>query len=301
MLATRRLVLLLLVALFAQVGVTLPAAAQTPPARTPEPTAPGKVHRLTLRNGSQLIGRVLSVDSDSVRFESDLGVTMIARANIVAFVEEQPGYVQQGRYFFPNPNETRLVFAPTGRMLKRGEGYFMDFWIFFPSVAYGVTDRITLGGGISILPGVEFRDQLLFFTPKVGVVMGDRFNVAVGALALTLPEVFEGEGRTSAGILYAAGTGGSSDHSVTAGIGYGYVNDRLADAPTLMVGGETRVAPRLSLVTENYFFSGGSGMLSGGFRFMGRDISVDLSFMRPMDGDGGESFWFPMLGFMWKW
>jgi hypothetical protein len=290
--------LLLVASLFSATPIMTPIGAQQA-VSVLAPTRPGMVHRLTLASGSQLIGKVLSVEGDVVRFESDLGVTTISRSNIISFREESPGYVQQGMYFFPNPNHTRLIFAPTGRMLKQGEGYFTDFWIFFPSLAVGITNRITMGAGMSIIPGVGFDNQLLFFTPKVGVIAHERFNLAVGALALSFPEFFEGEGRTSTGVLYGVGTVGSTDHSVSAGVGYGYVNDKLANRPALMIGGETRVSPRLGLVSENYLFPGSAGLVSAGVRFMGRDISVDLSFMRPTDGDAG--FWFPLLGFMWKW
>ena len=224
---------------------------------------------------------------------------MIAIDGIASFREEQPGYVKGSQYYFPNPNQTRLVFAPTGRMLKRGEGYFTDFWIFFPAFAAGVTDEVTLGGGMSIFPGGGISDQLLFFTPKIGIVKEDRFNAAIGALAVSIPGFFDSSSRTSAGVLYGVGTWGGSDHNLTGGVGYGYLDDRLADSPVVMVGGETRVSPRLSLVSENYVFPGGTSLLSLGVRFMGRDISVDFSLMRPTTSTDNVTF--PLLGFMWKW
>jgi hypothetical protein len=275
------------------------AGAQAAPSKTIAPTAPGKVHRLKLKSGSELVGRVLSVDSTSIRFESELGVATIAIDGIASFREEQPGYVKGSQYYFPNPNQTRLVFAPTGRMLKRGEGYFTDFWIFFPAFAAGVTDQVTLGGGMTIFPGAGLSNQMYFFTPKIGIVREDRFNAAIGALALSLPGFFDSSTRTSAGVLYGVGTWGGSDHSLTGGVGYGYVDDRLADSPVVMVGGETRVSPRLSLVSENYVFPGGTSLLSLGVRFMARDISVDLSLMRPTTTTDNVTF--PLLGFMWKW
>ncbi len=54
---------------------------------------------------------------------------------------------KEGKYWFPNPNATRLFFAPTARMLKKGEGYFADYFIFFPTFTFGVTNNFTLGGG----------------------------------------------------------------------------------------------------------------------------------------------------------
>jgi hypothetical protein len=251
---------------------------------------------LTLKDGSQLFGRIVSVDSLSVQFESALGVTTIAIDAITSAKEEAPGQTRQGRYYFRNPNATRLIFAPTGRMLAQGEGYFSDFWIFFPGIAAGVTNRLTLGGGMSIFPAVGVEDQLYFVTPKIGIIQGERFNAAVGALALAVPD-FD-NGRESAGLVYGVGTWGSPDQSFTAGLGYGYLGGTLSRDAIIMLGGEARAAPRLSFVTENYFFPG-SGLISGGLRFMGQDITVDLALARPVSTE--DQFTFPLLGFMWKW
>ena len=49
-----------------------------------------------------------------------------------------------------------MFFAPTARTLEHGKGYVADYYLFFPIVAYGVTDRITVAGGMSILPAVKF-------------------------------------------------------------------------------------------------------------------------------------------------
>jgi hypothetical protein len=237
-----------------------------------------------------------------VQFESALGVTSIAVDAITSAKEETPGQIREGRYYFRNPNATRLIFAPTGRMLNKGEGYFSDFWIFFPGFAQGVTKLFTLGGGMSILPGVGVDEQIYFVTPKIGVVQGENFNAAVGALAMAVPTFdFDNDvGRESAGLLYGVGTWGSTDDSFTAGIGYGYVGGRLARSPVVMLGGEARLSPRLSLVTENYVFPGGTALIAGGLRFMGQDISVDLALARPTANDE-DSFTFPILNFVWKW
>jgi hypothetical protein len=274
------------------------ARAQDPARPALAPPAEGKVQRITLKDGSQLIGKIVSVDSMSVRFESGLGVSTIPIASIVSVSEEAPGTFRDGQYYFPNPNETRLMFSTTGRTLKKGEGYINDFWIFFPSVIGGVTDRLTLGGGMSLFPGVGLDNQLFYVTPKVGVVSGPKFNAAIGALALFLPA--EVDDNASAGIVYGVGTWGTADASITGAAGYGYIAGKLANSPSFMVGGEVRAAPRIGLVSENYLLPGGHALVSGGVRFLGRDISVDLALARGIES-GGDGFTFPVLGFLWKW
>jgi hypothetical protein len=67
-----------------------------------------------------------------------------------------------------------------------------------------------------------------------------------------------------------------------------------------MLGGESRAAPRVSFVTENWIFPGGILTWSVGMRFFGPGVSVDFAAM----GFGGEGEGFccaPFLGVMWKW
>jgi hypothetical protein len=60
-----------------------------------------------------------------------------------------------------DPNYSRLLFAPTGRPLRAGDGYFSDYELLFPGVAYGLTDNVTLAGGVAIVPGLGLGEQLV--------------------------------------------------------------------------------------------------------------------------------------------
>lgn len=274
-------------------------------AQRPAPPGPvlvvadsGVVQRLQLRDGSELVGRIVTVGDSTVQFQSSLGTTTIRSADILSVQVERGGGVRNGRYYFPNPNATRLIFAPTGRMLEQGEGYFSDYWIFFPGISVGLSNNFSIGGGMSIFPSVDLGDQLLYFTPKVGVARSEKFNAAVGALFVSLP-TFD-DGNATAGMLYGVGTWGDLDNSFTTGLGYGFANGDMASSPALLVGGEARVSPRLSLVTENYLIPGGTMLLGGGLRFMGRGLSVDFSLFSAAGEDGGGCC-LPFLGFVYSW
>lgn len=270
-----------------------PAAAQqgAPNAPVLAVADSGVMQRIQLRDGSELIGRIVAIGDTTVQFQSAIGVTTIRRSDILKASTDRGGVVRNGAYYFPNPNATRLVFAPTGRMLSQGEGYFSDYWVFFPGIAFGVSDKVTLGGGMSIFP--ESSEQILYFTPKVGVLQSPKINFAVGGLFATA-------GDNSAGILYGVGTWGEPDASFTAGLGYGYADGDLASNPAIVLGGESRVSPRVSFVTENYLLPGGSVILAGGLRFMGRGISFDLA-LTSFNESGGENFCcLPFIGFVYN-
>ena len=118
-------------------------------------TVPDSAHLqvLTLKDGSTIFGRIVAVNADTVVFQtSGAGTIQLQVGSIREIKEIALTDVHEGSYWFPNPNSTRLFFAPTGQMLKKGEGYVSDYELFFPGVAYGLTDNITIGGGVSLLP-----------------------------------------------------------------------------------------------------------------------------------------------------
>ena len=264
-----------------------------PPRPVLVPADSGVQQRLVLRDGSELIGRILSVGDSTVQFQGTFGVMTIPSESIIKVANERGGAYRNGQYYFPNPNSTRLIFAPTARMLKRGEGYFSDYWIFFPGISFGLSDYVSLGGGVSIFP--EESSQVMYFTPKVGIVQSPKVNFAVGALIATVPS----ESDASAGILYGVGTWGGVDNSFTAGLGYGYTNGDLASNPAVLIGGESRISPRVSFVTENYLLPGGFVILAGGLRFMGRGMAFDLA-LTSFNGEGESFCCLPFVGFVYN-
>ncbi len=217
-----------------------------------EPSPPDSVSVIEARDGSTMVGRIIDETGGVVTVETPYGVLRIPRDRIAAvrIRRLRPGGGDV-RYRFEAPNETRLFFAPTGRVLPKGGGYLADYYLFFPSANYGVTDRLSLGGGFSIFPTGSMANQVYFFTPKFGLKRSERMNVAVGALVIRPPDNLD-EDIPLISVLYGVGTWGDSDRNVTAGIGYGMVDTKLAGSPLIMLGGEYRLTDRLALVSENW-------------------------------------------------
>lgn len=261
------------------------AGAQQPTPRPPRPVAirvttdSTEVQVIRLRDGSSIVGRVVAATPDTVRFASAVGTLTIPREYVTELREVERSAVRSGEVWVANPNATRLLFAPTGRMLAKGEGYFNDTYLFFLNVQGGITSRFTLGGGLSIVPFGEFSDNVFFVTPKVGVVASPKFNLAIGGLAGYVGGLAD-EGETAnLGVLYAVGTFGSPDASVTIGTGLAYAGGQFADTPVAMLGAEKRIGRRVSFVTENYLLPNEEvpSILSYGLRFFGEKLSVDLA------------------------
>jgi hypothetical protein len=270
-------------ALAALLGAPRWARAQQPPARQDTAgTDSTQMYILRTRDGSLFIGRLTRATVDTVYFVSAGGPIALPRSVVVELRQLGHGAMRRGVYWPPNPAETRLFFAPTGRMLDKGEGYFSDTYLFFLNFVGGLTRRVTLGGGFSVFPTGDFTDNILYLTPKVGLVQTPRFNLAAGALLgfAGFGSIDLGGGNSNSfGILYSVATAGSSDASVTFGAGVAYAGSDFANRPLLMLGGEKRVARRVSLVTENYALPGDNGSLvSYGVRFFGDRLSTDLAF-----------------------
>ena len=290
-----------LASLLLALAATLPAGplgAQTCPDGRPfeiVEAGPEGIQEVTLAGGATYMGLVLSA-AEPVRFELLSGdVLEIARARILC-LRTVAGTRQDGEFWREDPNDTRLFFGPTGRALGRGEGYFSVVEVMMPFLSLGLTDRVTLSGGMPLIFTAE-GIQLAWLAPKAELVRTDRFRGSLGVLAFFLA----GEG--SAGVLYGVGTfGRTTDHGLTVGAGWGYTSgDGIHGAPALMLGGETRTGRSTKLITENYYFPAeGFGILSAGPRFFGERLSADLGLGVPF-GSGEELFVFPVVNFAWNW
>ncbi len=255
----------------------------------------GYVQVLTAQDGSTNIGKITKIGTDEIVFETDIGIINIPVDKISNIREVPESSIRNGKYWFPDPNATRLYFAPTGRMLKKGTGYIADYYLFFPTINYGLTENISIGGGMSIFPTGNVADQVYFFTPKVGFKKSNNFSAAVGALVVKFPDFSDEEDTPLVSVLYGVGTYGIPDRSITLGVGYGMVDGDFAEKPMVVLGGEQRMSRRTSFITENWIFPGlENAIISYGIRFFGEELSVDLAFFNVT----GEESLFPGIPYV---
>jgi hypothetical protein len=286
--------------------IAAPLRAQPVPLDSVRIDDPALVYAVTLTNATTLIGRITLVSADSVRVVSSAMTATVARREVRSVRAYPATALHDGVLWPENPHATRLLFAPTAIPLRRGEGYVADFWIFFASAATGITDRFTLGAGMSLFPLDNFTDNLFYALPKYTVISQPRLKVALGALMASVPWSSNDDGgrrRQSLGILYGVATTGSTESNLTLGAGWGYVGGTLANKPVITVGGQHRATKRIALISENWFIpfdNGGGGFVSYGVRMLGEKIAVDLALGSPV---GADTFYFPgipLLGFAFK-
>jgi hypothetical protein len=249
------------------------------------------LYELTLKDGTRVQGYLEQDTPERVTLRTVGGARLeVPRADVVS-LKPADGRIQDGRYLRADANPTRLFFGPTGRAVKKGEGYVGTYQAILPFVQYGITDRISIGGGTPIFFGAG---SLPFWvTPKVQVYNSPRVSSSIGVIH------FLNIDGNNLGIAYSATTIGTTDDALTVGLGWAYDRDeRDSDgAPVLMIGGETRVSPRTKLITENYIFDGG-GFVSGGVRFLGESLSADFGILVPLNV--GQLIGLPIVNFVWK-
>jgi hypothetical protein len=202
----------------------------------------------------------------------------VPKSSIIS-IKKLRGRMVEGRLYRFDPNYSRLLFAPTGRPLRKGEGYFFDTYVFFPGIAWGLTDNFSLMAGMSVVPGVDIGDQLKYLAPRIGFQTSDEMAVSFGALYATV----EGD---AAGIAFAVATTGQPDKSFTAGLGLGYTKAEGADFefgdhPVILLGGNIRLSNSTALVSENWLITGGDFKFGEqpfalAIRFFGERLAADV-------------------------
>lgn len=249
--------------------------------------------RLDLVDGSAVVGVIENEDDVAINIRTTTGVVMsIPREQVKTIAS-----IEGERFFRSDPNQTRLLFAPTGRAAGAGVGYLAFYEVVVPFVAVGAGHAVTLSGGMTINPGSE---RFVYAAPKVTVFSRRNTSVAVGGIGVAL--LGAGDGGM-AGLLFGVGTFGPPSASISAGLAFGFSDEEIGQKPALMVGGEYQLSNSLKLLTENYVFVGVEGgvLVSGGLRFFGDNLAADIGlFTFPVLLDDSDFFFIPWLGFAYN-
>jgi len=229
----------------------------------------GQLMKFVLDDETVLNGTILRASPDSVTITTPAGIAISLPENKIRELRQSKMQLQGGNFYRTDPNSTRLLFAPTGRGLRQGQGYFADYYIFFPTLAVGITDFFAVGGGMSIIPGAS--SQLLYIAPKISFSPNKSIAIAGGFLHLGIPD------EDDVTITYGVATLGSSQAAITAGFGLP-VTDSDDDA-IFLLGGEIQTSNSSKIISENWIPTSGDAVLSLGVRFFGEHLAVDLAFI----------------------
>ena len=300
-------------------GVATPAKAmQSLPAETGAQAPAPVLFELRLKDGSVVYGTVESEIAGRVVVRTIAGATLEVERSQIASLEPARGRVVNGEFRKADANATRLLFSPTARSLRKGEGYIGVYEFLLPFVQVGLTDRLSIGVGTPLIFFGDESGRPVWLTPKYQFYKGSRTSAAVGVMHF----VIVGE-NARFGLAYTVATMGGDDDALTVGAGWAYARyhedeyspcfpttpaaaaacpgpqrvTKTPGSPIAMVGGEHRVGRRVKLITENYAFKRGA-ILSAGVRFLGERLSADLGVFAPVTSE--DTFVMaPIVNFVW--
>ena len=249
------------------------------------------IYRITLTDDSELLGMIESENDSLIFFITNAGLELSIDRAMIKEQKIMEGEWSGDTFLRKDPNQTRLLFSPTGRTLSAGEGYFSAYEIFFPFLAVGITDFITLSGGVSLFPGAE--EQVIYIAPKVRVLHLENFDLSGGVLYCHVDE-------EDFGIFYGVASVGSSKASFTLGLGWGYADGETAESPAVMFGGEIQLSNSVKIVSENWKLPEEDNLfLSFGLRFFGEHLAADFGLVTTTGETEGFPF-LPWIGFAYN-
>ncbi|WP_187260977.1 hypothetical protein [Pontibacter beigongshangensis] len=259
-----------------------PAAAQTDTTQQQQPVLKQR-WIVETKDGSVFQGYYLGQEEAGIRLLTEsAGEIIIPHDQIKTTKIIDEARLRDGAYWFENPNSTRYLFGPSAFNLKKGEAYYQNTYLLINSFNYGLSDRVTIGGGfetISLFSG----SPIFFISPKATFPISEKVRAGVGALYLNVAG--DNIDFSGLGVGYGIVSYGSTDTNGTLGVGYGYVDGSFARKPILTLSGMTRISRRVGLVTENWLMPVDNyyGIVSYGVRFMSEKITVDLAFLNNRD------------------
>lgn len=284
---------LLPLSLLALALLATPAYAQTtPPANPAAPAAPaaeatpapetyllGRSYRVETVQGTTFTGVLVSMSLTALEFTTpELGAVKLERSQVRRADLQGPVTAGAKPGYFDIGNGNRLFFAPTGRGLRKGENTLQAISLYLVGANFGITNNISVGGYVSVIPGLDPGNQFLVLTPKLSIPVREKLHVGLGVLYLRIPTFDAFDRAYGAGVVYGAATYGSADDNVTAGLGYGLFEGEIGSTPILQLGGQTRVSRRVSLISENYIIADSRAGLGGlyGIKINWRRTSLGL-------------------------
>ncbi|MCG6912593.1 hypothetical protein LJE86_01615 [bacterium BMS3Abin03] len=248
------------------------------------------VTKLTLTDESEISGYVIEETDSLVLFRTISGSRMEINPATIEERKILKGEFVDNHFVRYDPNRTRLFFAPTARTIPVGKGYFSSYEIIFPMLAVGITDFITVSGGMSLIPGAD--QQMVYLGPKVRFYENENFSLGGGLIYAHFNE-------NSFGIAYGLTTIGSQMEAVTIGIGWGHENWEPSDKPFILLGGEVQVSNSFKFITENWILPE-TVIVSAGIRFFGDNLAADFAFLRPLDEEMDGFPFIPWIGFVYN-
>lgn len=256
--------------------------------------------RITMKDGSVLVGVIVAEDDETITIESESLGQMVVRTSAIqhVFRADRP-FELDGAPLDPDYNSILLV--PTPETLPKGAGYFRDFELFFLNFGLGVTDDLD----ISFATLFPVSSELIMFGAgaKLRLLSREEFPVGVAAVA-NVTRFDDRSFGTAGGVLGVGDRRRSLNFSAQRTFG-----DEATDpAWMLLAGADLQFSERTKFIVEyatnTQFIDDDEdfdGIFNIGLRFFGDGMSFTLTGFRPLGTDGDGLVLFPLAMFSMHW
>lgn len=253
------------------------------------------LQKIITKKGNVLYGRIIKSGKESVTIQTtDIGIITLKMSNI-AKIETTTGTVptdSHGRIPFTREHwyrhgmyNNKYFIGTNGFNLKKNEVYIES--VFFATVGarWGITDNLSIGAGGFI------TGQFFFGNSKLTIPVGRNFRLGASLNWWVVPTVGD------LGLLSLAGTYGSKDYNISAGLSYGVLDGEITPRPLINLGGMARPINRVAFVgelillpvnTQFNTFTNSQRFLPlamMGTRFINKKSSIDFSFLYLNSGE----------------
>ncbi len=235
-------------------------------------------------------------DSIIILMTESIGTISIQKSEIKKLFPINQNKIVNNKIWLDNPQSSRYFFSPNGYGLKKGEGYYQNVWVLINSFAVGITDNISIGGGVVPLFFFGGAPTPVWFTTKISIPV-KKDNIAVGAGVLGGTILMEDE--TTFGIAYGIATIGNKNNNASLGVGYGYTGGNWSKSPLINLNFMLRLGANGYFISENYYIMVDNSyffILSAGGRYVINEAGIDFGLIFPMAEGIGSIIALPWLG-----
>ncbi len=174
---------------------------------------------------------------------------------------------------------------PTAYPMQSGEVHLGLYELFFASGRGGLANMVDVSAGTMLLPGQELRPY--YAGIKVSALQSESGALAAGS-------VFTGDEDDDRLMFYAVGTLALFDGWLSAG----YSSGSQYDGGLATMGVDYPISRSARIMSEFWISTDSDeALLNLGARFQLDFMSLDVGFVFPVSGDGGDYFeYLPWLG-----
>ncbi len=240
-------------------------------------------YKITIEDGTTIYGILQRLTSEQLFIETnELGILAldIDRIKSINPRDSESNEIETDR---PMVGVNHYLIAPSPYSLEQDEFNLQFSEIFLFSSWYGISDNFTLGGGFTLIPAIDFSDQLFYLIPKVS------FDLSPGIRASAQLTHLIAEGESTSLLSITTGFGKPDSHF---SIGYTTsLSDNVGGA--INSGIVLRATKKLGFLFDGYFFTDESdeNLIGFGLRFIGRSSSFDFGFLSVPGSGVGSVPW----------